>query len=270
MVADVQGWLDDPASNFGWLLQGNESANSTAKRFDTRESMISSNKPALSIDFTAPFTPITIQGQKFEDRNGNGTKNAVDSGLAGWTIFLDADGDGALDPGETSTVTGASGAYSFTGLGAGTYRVREVPQCGWQQTLPASGSYVVSLAGGERIEGQDFGNLRMDLPQPPVVIDVQGFTSGGAAALGQLRITYSIGCLPLPEFEFAFYASADARWDSGDAERGARFAVNDTVNAGSGDDRIGGDSGNDFVDGERPVPDPSDSFCAALLAQLGG
>jgi hypothetical protein len=27
MMADVQGWLDDPSSNFGWLLRGNEDEN---------------------------------------------------------------------------------------------------------------------------------------------------------------------------------------------------------------------------------------------------
>ena len=26
MVADVQGWLDNPATNFGWLMLGDESA----------------------------------------------------------------------------------------------------------------------------------------------------------------------------------------------------------------------------------------------------
>ena len=38
MVADVQAWLDNPASNFGWLMLGDETAIATAKRFDTRES----------------------------------------------------------------------------------------------------------------------------------------------------------------------------------------------------------------------------------------
>ncbi len=31
----VQGMIDDPSSNFGWLLQGDESMASTAKRFDS-------------------------------------------------------------------------------------------------------------------------------------------------------------------------------------------------------------------------------------------
>ena len=37
LTAEVQRWLDDPASNFGWILVGNESSSRTAKRFDSRE-----------------------------------------------------------------------------------------------------------------------------------------------------------------------------------------------------------------------------------------
>ena len=48
MVADVQGWLDNPASNFGWLMLGDESTNLTAKRFDTRES---TSPPVLAITY---------------------------------------------------------------------------------------------------------------------------------------------------------------------------------------------------------------------------
>jgi hypothetical protein len=50
MVADVQAWLDDPASNFGWLVLGNETAIATAKRFDTKES---ASPPMLTIEYIA-------------------------------------------------------------------------------------------------------------------------------------------------------------------------------------------------------------------------
>lgn len=66
MVADVQGWLDTPASNFGWILIGNESTSATAKRFDTRESGIATGggavPPQLIIDFVGgiPTQPPAI------------------------------------------------------------------------------------------------------------------------------------------------------------------------------------------------------------------
>ena len=35
LAIEVQGWLDTPASNFGWIVIGNEGAIETAKRFDS-------------------------------------------------------------------------------------------------------------------------------------------------------------------------------------------------------------------------------------------
>jgi hypothetical protein len=51
MVADVQGWLDDPAGNHGWLLRGNEAASSTVKRFDSREHDDGAVRPVLTVEF---------------------------------------------------------------------------------------------------------------------------------------------------------------------------------------------------------------------------
>lgn len=48
MVADVQSWLDNPVSNFGWLVLGDETTSATAKRFDTRES---ASPPILTIQY---------------------------------------------------------------------------------------------------------------------------------------------------------------------------------------------------------------------------
>jgi len=50
MVADVQSWLDLPASNFGWVIVGDEARTSTTRRFNTREG---TSPPTLTIDFTA-------------------------------------------------------------------------------------------------------------------------------------------------------------------------------------------------------------------------
>lgn len=54
MVTDVQGWLTSPASNFGWLLKGDESGPSTAKRFDSRENEDPAVRPVLTITYTVP------------------------------------------------------------------------------------------------------------------------------------------------------------------------------------------------------------------------
>ena len=51
---DVQDWLDNPENNFGWLIQGNESTSTTAKRFDTKENATEANRPSLEIAYVIP------------------------------------------------------------------------------------------------------------------------------------------------------------------------------------------------------------------------
>jgi spore coat protein A, manganese oxidase len=54
MVVDVQVWVDNPGTNFGWFVLGNETANKTSKRFDTREIGDVSKRPRLTITYTPP------------------------------------------------------------------------------------------------------------------------------------------------------------------------------------------------------------------------
>ncbi len=54
MIADVQGWLDDAGTNFGWFVTGNEAVPSTAKRFSTREDPDPTWRPSLLVEFTLP------------------------------------------------------------------------------------------------------------------------------------------------------------------------------------------------------------------------
>jgi len=49
LVADVQMWLKTPASNFGWLVRGNENSSQTAKRFGSRENANPADRPALIV-----------------------------------------------------------------------------------------------------------------------------------------------------------------------------------------------------------------------------
>ena len=52
MVADVQAWLDNPSTNFGWILIGNEAQTQTAKRFGSKDN--AANPPALTVTFASP------------------------------------------------------------------------------------------------------------------------------------------------------------------------------------------------------------------------
>ena len=54
MTSDVQGWLNTPSTNFGWIVFGNESGTKVTKRFDSRENVTAAYRPRLTINFTAP------------------------------------------------------------------------------------------------------------------------------------------------------------------------------------------------------------------------
>ena len=60
LVNDVQNWLDDRETAFGWILIGNESTTPTSKRFDTREHPTEAFRPVLTIDFTPVPEPTSL------------------------------------------------------------------------------------------------------------------------------------------------------------------------------------------------------------------
>jgi len=62
LASDVQGWLDDPGSNHGWLLAGDETAPSTVKRFDSRENAGLAMRPMLVVSFGPPATSCSDAG----------------------------------------------------------------------------------------------------------------------------------------------------------------------------------------------------------------
>jgi hypothetical protein len=64
LLADVQAWVSNPASNFGWVILGDEIDAGSAQRFNTRENTI--NPPQLTVTYqvssqtptpTPPATP---------------------------------------------------------------------------------------------------------------------------------------------------------------------------------------------------------------------
>jgi hypothetical protein len=87
-----------------------------------------------------------ISGKIFEDVNGTGSVDRFKPGLAGVTVFIDLNNNGMIDQGEPTTTTNDRGDYSFTGLQAGTYVVRQAMPGNVLQTLPANEApYEVTL-----------------------------------------------------------------------------------------------------------------------------
>ncbi|MBL9149374.1 MAG: DNRLRE domain-containing protein [Phycisphaerae bacterium] len=104
LVADVQGWLDNPAANFGWLVQGNETTLNSVKRFDAHETT-GSTKPLLTITYAPPPPPMP------EDLNGDDLVDGADLGILlgqwGSTGNANIDGVGVVDGADLALLLGA-------------------------------------------------------------------------------------------------------------------------------------------------------------------
>ncbi len=121
--------------------------------YNTDSSWNMNGSKYLSTDCTIPTSTVgSISGMKYNDLNGNGSKDSGEPGLVNWTINLDKNADGSVD---ASTTTDANGNYSFTNLSAARYRVREVAQAGWTQKSSNPADIVLN---GQDVTGVNFGN----------------------------------------------------------------------------------------------------------------
>ena len=98
----------------------------------------------LQADFD-PNIYSVIRGRAFVDRNSNGTADAGEPGIPGWTLYLDLDDDGQHDPAEPIRTTDANGEYAFEDLIANTYHIAQLTQNSWLQTSPGSSGSIASF-----------------------------------------------------------------------------------------------------------------------------
>jgi subtilisin-like proprotein convertase family protein len=89
------------------------------------------------VDFGNRALPTSIRGRLWNDVNGDGSQIG-EPGLDGWTVYLDENGNGAIDLDEPSTITDELGDYELTGAEAGHHIVTAVLPPGWMQTSPLS------------------------------------------------------------------------------------------------------------------------------------
>jgi len=102
MVADVQGWLDNPATNFGWLMLGDEISSPTAKRFDTRES---TNKPVLAITYIGGTPTPTATASPTPAATATATASATATATATAIVTPTATATATSTPTPTATAT---------------------------------------------------------------------------------------------------------------------------------------------------------------------
>lgn len=121
LIADIQGWIETPATNFGWILIGNESASRTAKRFDSREHPTGDNRPELVLTYTYPNNAPTLANPIPDQQLIAGQAMQID--LSG--VFSDRDGDGlsytaVVADSSIATVAALDGVLSINPLNQGT------------------------------------------------------------------------------------------------------------------------------------------------------
>jgi len=114
-----------------------------------------SNVPSFGITAVLPSATASISGTVNFIFLGNGTAPAV-------MTYLDMNNDDNLDKGDPTCVTDSTGYFSFTGLSAGNYTVREVVPAGYTLTAPQAG-YTVALANAQAMVGQNFTDSQVSV-----------------------------------------------------------------------------------------------------------
>jgi hypothetical protein len=103
LVADVQSWVNNPASNHGWVLKGNEAASTTVKRFESREA--AANQPLLVVNYLPP-------SNRPADLNSSGIVDGADLAIllsqwgAGASSPADLTDDGVVNGGDLAVLLG--------------------------------------------------------------------------------------------------------------------------------------------------------------------
>ncbi|MCB1603615.1 MAG: DNRLRE domain-containing protein [Xanthomonadales bacterium] len=85
MIDDIQNWLDSPATNFDWILIGDEISSGFAQRFASREHQTASSRPSLLVSYEIPQT---TQLNPVKDNTLYETVDGSTSNGAGGNLYL--------------------------------------------------------------------------------------------------------------------------------------------------------------------------------------
>lgn len=138
MVADVQGWLDAPASNHGWILIGDEDASNTSKRFVSREDEDAGMRPQLLVTYRTACDDVERRVAGLchaycEALDCDGSAPRGSARACEWLAFLferrtgvvppcvvsDVDGDGVSDDADNCPETANADQTDLDGDGTG-------------------------------------------------------------------------------------------------------------------------------------------------------
>ena len=96
MVTDVQGWLDQPSTNFGWsiITTNFEHLPQTAKRFDTRENVDPTLQPVLAVTYMPAVVALAVDIPSMKDNTLFEDNLGMLSDGAGQHMFVGTTGAG--------------------------------------------------------------------------------------------------------------------------------------------------------------------------------
>ncbi len=128
----------------------------------------------------------TISGNVFNDLNGDGARNAGESGLGGIVISL-FDGDTTI-----TTTTTSNGNYSFSGLTPGDYTISAAPIPGFMRTTARSVDLTLLPGGSASV---NFGYQEVGSIGGVVFNDLSGdgVQNAGEPGLGGVVVSLSNG-----------------------------------------------------------------------------
>ena len=189
-------WRVREVGQSGWT----NSFPATADAYGRYQSVILLSSGSLSgVDF-GNWTPGSLSGINFHDLNADGLQDAGEPGLSGWTVYVDVNNDGVFQSAtEPSAVTASDGTYTILGIAPGSWRVREVGQSGWTNSLPATadayGRYQsVILPSSGALSGLDFGNwapIRISNDHDPSLVFMGVWTAMDCAGNYLNDVTYA-------------------------------------------------------------------------------
>ncbi len=230
-----------------------------------------------------------VGGLVWNDLDGDGMRDAGEPGMSGVTVFLDTNNNGAQDAGETSDTTDGTGAYLFSELEAGTYRVRvdeSTVTSGFVRTGGTNPS-IVNLAGAD-VTDRNFGYQQQDASIGDFVwndLDGDGVQDAGEPGLSGVTVFFDLNSNgSLDGGEPTQVTDANGVYDFTDLPTGTYILeldastlpnglqlstanLPDTVNLAAGEDFNGADFGY------RPIPYAAFSGdvlsgCAPLTVQF--
>lgn len=116
MINDVQDWISNPGTDYGWILVGNEESNGNTKRFDTKENSLPGNRPVLIIQYNFNKLGLRFDGiaEGFRTATGVSVKDTM-------KVFIRNSSSPYSIVDNAKVYKGINGAVTFFTAGPGNY-----------------------------------------------------------------------------------------------------------------------------------------------------